>query len=280
MARRVSFIGCLMAGIAAPLAAHGQAPTGTMNLSLGVPAGFELDDSSVAILNTSTGFSGSVNNGGGPGPFQVTHLPVANGYSAEVTAVPAGGGTCSGINRDFPIFADTLTVVYVSLVCQRFPPSTGPNGNANLHVSVPAGWEVENGSILVENTALGYSGTVNFSGAPGPFLVSHLPAVDGYHAEIVASPVGGDAVGNCTGRNLDFPVMDGATTLVFIRLNCQRPPGVPALGWSVTLLAAVLLLAGCVAVPRRRNAASVSSRRRGPGCGGSSAPRESPSRSR
>ena len=57
-----------------------------------------------------------------------------------------------------------MTVVYVSLVCQRFPPSTGPNGNANLHVSVPAGWEVENGSIVVENTSLGYSGTVNFCG--------------------------------------------------------------------------------------------------------------------
>jgi hypothetical protein len=268
-ARRVSFIVCLMAGIAAPSAAHGQTPTGTMNLSLGVPAGFELDESSVKIVNTSTGFSGTVNNGGGPGPFQVTHLPVANGYSAEVTATPAGGGACSGINRDFPIFADTLTVAVVNLVCQRFPPSTGPNGNMNLHLSVPAGWTVEEGSVHIENTALGFSGTVNFTGGPGPFLVSHLPAADSYRAEVVASPVGGDAVGNCTGRNLDFPIFDGSSTLVFIQLNCQRPPGVPALGSHTPLLAAALALAGCLA-----------RRRRGPGCGGSSAPRESPSRSR
>ena len=255
-ARRTLFAVCLTAGITAPPAALGQAPTGNMNLHLGVPVGYELEVTSVLIRNTAIGYMGTVNFGGGSGPFSVIGLPAGNGYIVTVTSTPVGGGACSGINPDFPIFENTTTTVYASLACERSGSGQGPNGNLNLHLGVPASWTLNETSVHIQNTSIGYSGTVIFGGGSGPLSVTNLPAANGYTATIAStagvSAIG--AVGTCSGSAPSFPIFADATTINYMRIDCARPPGVPALGAYVPLLAVGLGLVGSLAVRRRRRA--------------------------
>jgi hypothetical protein len=143
----------------------------------------------------------------------------------------------------------------VGLVCERFPPESGPNGNVNLHLGVPAGWTIDETTVQIQNTTIGYSGTVNFGGGAGPLKVNNLPAANGYVATITSSGVSGVGTpGTCGGFNSSFPIFVDATTINYVPINCARPAGVPALGRYVPLLAVGLGLVGSVVARRRRRA--------------------------
>ena len=126
----------------------GGGTNGDVNLHLGVPAGWTLDQISVKIQNPTIGYSGSVNfSGGGTGPFSVTNLPAANGYTATISATNAisgvgTAGVCSGSNPSFAIFADATTINYVRIDCTR-PPGVAALGRyvAGLAVALAlTGW--------------------------------------------------------------------------------------------------------------------------------------------
>ncbi len=123
--RRLLF--ALVVGVVlAPAAAWAQAPAGTINLHLMVPAGTGLTGTSVRLEDASTTYARTVELSSGPGPFSITGSPVANSYAAIVTSQRFGGGVCLGSNMTVPVVANGTTILFVNLTCTATPPKPVP----------------------------------------------------------------------------------------------------------------------------------------------------------